>query len=901
MTKEFCHLHLHDEFSALDGFGSPKKYAEKAARLGMKYLGVTNHGNIDSAIKFQQACLDNGIEPVIGCELYIDEDRNYKEKDSQRKHINVFVKNHAGWKNLLSMLTIANLEGFYKRPRIDPKTLLDHLDGLIISTACTSGFIGCDWGMILFKKLVKLIPEDLYLEIQPHDWDQQVEWNKNCITLSKEYGIKLLATNDCHYPELEDNVLQEILLAISSRVTWDDPKRWKFDLKTLFLCSRNKMISYFKTNHPYLRNRQIREALENTVELAQKCCDFRVKKQAVHLPLIPGVEERGEELFFKKLVKRGFREKIAGQVSKEDLKVYKDRVEEELELLISKGFTRYFLIVWEIINWCNENNIYTGPGRGSAAGSLVSYLLGITDVDPIKYGLVFSRFVTEEREDNPDIDIDFEQDRREEVIEHIKDLYGKNNVIQISTYLSMKGKMALQDVGRVFNVTRKEITEVTKLIELGDEISVDYFANSKIAQLRRFYKAHPKVVEYACRIQDTIRGYGKHAAGVVISSDNLYDGDKCNLCKRSNSMVANWDKDDAEYMGLMKLDILGLTELSKLHECVDLIKKNHDIDIDLKKLSKDDKAVFQDITAGDTIGVFQLQTRGITDYCKDLKIDSFKDIYDALALFRPGPLGSGMSNEFLLRKHGKKWKAIHKNVEKLTKDTFGILVYQEQVMRMANELAGFEWGKCEKLRKVIAKSKGEEEFNKFKAAFVSGCVEKGTLCNELATKLFEDIVSFSKYSFNLSHSVSYAFISYCGAWLKHYYPVEYFASVLTYTADNDSKKRILEAGVERGLKVKLPKVGISDPIKWRCLDNCLVMPFTEIVGVGDIQAQSIADESNKKRVGFFDSVSSQNLPTKLKQILVDIHAYDSHHEITYNEFKTIKNYFKYNLLEILGF
>jgi DNA polymerase-3 subunit alpha len=745
--NNFVHLHVHDEYSALDGFGSPETYAKKAAALGFEFLGITNHSNVDSAIKFQRACKANGIKPVIGCEFYIDKDRLSKDSESGRKHINVFVKDNTGWKNLLTMLTIAHLEGFHKRPRIDAGVLLKYCDGLIISTACTAGFTGCDWGMKLFEKLSDIMPEDLYLELQPHDMEMQTDWNKACIKLSKKFGVKLIATNDCHYPEADDAILQEILLAVATAADWNDPKRWRFEVDTLYLCSRRKMISMFQKNHPYIDDNVIETAMSNTVELAKKCCDFKIEKQEVHLPLIPGVKEGEEVAFFKQLIRKGFKRKTAG-FSGEEIKLYQARVDEEFELLIKKGFERYFLIVWELVNWCKENNILTGPGRGSVGGCLIAYLIEITLVNPLEYGLVFSRFINAERNDLPDIDLDFERDRREEVIEHIKHLYGKNNVIQISTYLTMKGKMALQDLGRTFGVDRKTISEITKAMEDEDSISAESFTESEDSSLRQFYKENKDIVDYAVRMQDTVRGYGKHAAGVVISDRSLLDGEKCNLCQRHGSIVSNWDKDDSEYMGLMKLDVLGLSGLSRIHECLDLIKENHNEEIDLKSITMDDRAVFQDLTAGDTMGVFQLGTSGITRFCKDLKIDSFKDIYNATALFRPGPLGSGMAREFIERKHGKPWKAIHENVRVLTEDTYGIIVYQEQVMIMAKELAGFGWSKCDKMRKVIGKSKGADEFNKFRDDFINGCVEQKTLDFESAEKLFDDIVSFSSYGFN---------------------------------------------------------------------------------------------------------------------------------------------------------
>lgn len=898
-NERFCHLHVHDEYSALDAFGSPERYAERAAEMGFQYLGISNHGNIDSAIKLQSACASNGISPIIGCELYIDKDMLVKDKSVQMKHLCVFVKDEVGWKNLLQLLTIANLEGFYRKPRIDPETLLKHSEGLVITTACTSSFIVEAWGLKLLERLVKKQPEDVYLEIQPHSYEEQIKHNKKCISLSRKLGIKIIATNDCHYIDAQDAILQEILLAVNSRSTWEDPKRWRFSIDTLYLCSAKKMQSLFKKNHPYISNKLVRESMGNTIDIAEKCCDFKIDRRASSLPLIPGVEKENEIKFFKQLVRKGLKRRTK-QLPLDQVKIYQERIDEEMQLLIEKGFIRYFLIVWEIVNWCSENEISVGPGRGSAAGSLISYCLGITQVDPIQFNLLFFRFLSPSRKDLPDIDVDFDRFRRDEVIQHIKDVYGENNVIQITTFLTMKGKMALQDVGRVFGAERSAMSNITKKIDDDGDLKLEDFTESEDPDLQDFYAKSPAIVDYALRLQNTVRGYGCHAAGVCISNEILTNGDKCNLCLRGKNVVGNWAKEDSEYMGLMKLDILGLSALSRMKACLDAIEENHGKKINLRELEYTDKNVFKDLSDGYTTGVFQLKTYGITKYCKELEINSFEDIYNATALFRPGTLRSGMAAEFIKRKHGKHWKAIHKNVQALTKDTHGIIVYQEQVMLMARELAGFDWDKCERLRKVIAKSQGEKEFDKFKSDFINGCVDNKTLDKESAIKLFEDLVSFSRYSFNLSHAVSYSVMSYRDAWLKHYYPLEYFAALLTYEEDKKEMGRILDELVrERGIGIKLPKTAHSHPTKWRAKDGYLLMPFTEIIGIGEAQAELIVGEAKKKRASFFTSSSNQDLPAKVKQILSDLKANEPEYMLTYNEAKRIKGLFQYNVIKLL--
>lgn len=496
--------------------------------------------------------------------------------------------------------------------------------------------------------------------------------------------------------------------------------------------------------------------------------------------------------------------------------------------------------------------------------------------------------------DLPDIDIDFEADKRDLVIKHIKQLYGENNVTQISTFLKMKGKMALQDVSRVFEINKAEVNSITKKIDDKEDLSIETFTKSQDSNLINFYKKHPDIVDYAIRIQGSLRSYGRHAAGICISDKNLTDGSKCNFVKRKNGIIANWGKDNCEYVGLMKLDILSLNALSRINECLKLIEKNHKIKINLNKLTFDDPEVFKDLSDGFTEGVFQLGTYGIANFCMEMGIESFESIYNATALYRPGPLISGMAKEFIERKKELKWKASHPIIEKITKETFGIIIYQEQVMFLFRDLAGFDWGKCNLVRKIIAKTKGVEAINKFKEEFINGCLENKTLNKKQAIELFERIANFAKYMFNKSHSVAYSMISYYDAWLKHYYDIEFYCSCLSYL-DEEKKGEILSIAIEEDINILLPKVGLSDAVKWSCNEDSLIMPFNEIIGIGEKQALNIIKETNKKRSGFFTSSSNNNLPPKIKMILNHCKAYNKNHTFTYNGLNDIEEYFKCDL------
>lgn len=904
----FSHLHCHTEYSVLDGYGSPSSWVNRLKELGMKAVAITEHGNIDSSIKMSRVCKEAGIKLVVGCEFYICQDIGKKNSQTENRHICVYAMNKIGWRNILEMLSEANIYGYHYRPRIDSNCLLNHLDGIVVSTACIASFAGTKWGQILFDRLVQRLPGRLFCEVMPHCIEGQDEWNKKIIQLAEDNELPVIATNDCHYPRKEDAELQDICLAINSGADYDDPKRFRFGADTFYVASAKEMAEMFRESHPYLDKSQVHCYLANTQKLVDLCDEFSLDKIEPDLPLAPMVPKeklkaRGEteDDYFRSLVYIGLREK-KGRLAF-PIRQYKDRVEEELAVLVPKHFSRYFLIVIDILRFCRENGIAVGPGRGSVGGCLCAWLTGITQVDPLKYNLLFARFQDPSRTDLPDIDCDFEMDRREEVVDYIKAVYGEQNVAQITTFLTMKGKLALQDVARTFKVSRTEVSEATKLFDDQDEISADTFLKAEDDTLRYFYEAHKKVVDYAIAIQGTVRGYGKHAAGVCISNHNLAKGHNGNLARRHGVMVSNWDKDEGEYMGLMKLDILGLTALSRMKACADMVKANHNVDIRFEDIDVEDRKALKLIDKGDCLGLFQLGTYGLTKYCRDLGIKCFKDVYNATALFRPGTLRSGMAQEFVDRRHGKRWKAIHPSLESFTSDTEGIIVYQEQFMLMFKELAGFDWAKCNKVRKVIAKSKGEEALNEYRQFFIDGCREKSGLSVEISTSVWDSIVSFSSYAFNLSHAVEYSVISMWDAWLKTYYRGEFYASCLSYL-NEDKCVEILKEAVDIGIDVLLPKYEGSDARLWHYDpdSNSLLMPFSEIIGVGEKQAQAIVDASKRKVHTFFGSKSDfSSLPIKIRQVLELIHASDFRWRPRIGDVKAFKSYFRYDLKKILNF
>lgn len=859
----FCHLHVHNEFSLLDGYGSAAKYVEKAIRLGFEYLGLTNHGNISGLIQFQKACLKAGIKPVLGCELYLVRDLSEKGKGENRHHITVLIKNQTGFENLCRILSVANLQGFYYKPRADYKLILDHCDGLVFLTGCTKTCLTTADGQRFIQELISLCPGDVYYEVMPHDFEEQKSLNRSL----KEEG-PLVATNDCHYINTDEDVVQEVLLAIQTKAKWGDKDRWRFETRGLHLRSEEEMKRAF-AHQGALSKGEYLTAMRNTIEIAEKCSGFRIEKKPIYLPK-PKIKEQ-ENAYLRRVCLDGY-ERIFGKDLYED-ELYFSRFEEEYRLIKKKGFVRYFLIVRELIEWCRKSGIMTGPGRGSVGGSLIAYLSGITNVDPLKYNLLFSRFIDEERIDYPDIDIDFEDIKRPLIRGHLEEFYGKNNIAAVTTFMSMNGRAVIRDVARVFDVPLREVDEFAKSI-IEEENSHGAVANAlETPEGRAFERKYPDVVKYAIKLEGQIRGTGKHAAALIVSEEDLTLGKRGNLETRNDQEVVNWDKDDAEYMGLMKLDILGLNTLSILNETRRLIKKNRGEEIAFEKIPLDNPQVFEMLSKGKTVGVFQFNTWSTTKLCKEVGVENFGLMSDVIALVRPGPADSGMTAEFIKRKHGGKWKRKHKIYEEITKDTFGIIVYQEQVMEVIVKVAGLPYSMADKIRKIIGKKRDPKEFEPYEKAFIEGCQKTGIFDTVEAKEFWEGLQAHARYSFNKSHSVEYATIAYWTAWCKLYFPGEFFCANLTYGL-KDKKEEIVEEAKQMGLQIVLPRVGISDAFNWVLKDNNLYVPFIEVKGVGEKTAEEFANFKPSNGNGFFNLSEEKKTKGKIEKLLDEIGAID---------------------------
>jgi len=891
----FVNLHNHTDFSLLDGASTIAGYVIEAKKNNQSHLAITDHGSADGLLSFQSACQKEGIVSILGSEFYIVPDITKKEKYEKKYHITILIQNKTGFTNVLKMLTIANLEGHYYRPRIDPSVLLKHHEGLVFMTACVSSFINMEGGTELLLELHKKAPT--YLELMPHNYPIQKEINLKKLELGKKYKIKFSASNDCHYAKPEHALAQEMLLAIQKKAKWNDPKRWKFDFGGLYLKSEQEMEQAFIEQNCVPKNIW-RPAMDNTMEIAKLCENFKIRKRKVSLPKVYGYEHRDETELMREIIEQGLKERKIG-----DYDTYRQRIEEEFEIICKLNFQRYFLIVWELINFCKKNDILTGPGRGSAGGSLICYLMYITDVDPIKYKLIFTRFINPSRIDLPDIDCDFPDNKREEVRKHLKDCYGEYNVAGVSTFLTMKGRGALRDVARVFDLPLKEVDLVAKEIET--KLDGDHLCGHTIEEackksdiVASFKKKYPETIKLAIDLEGQTKSVGTHAAGIVISTDDLRKGERCNLCIRNGEIVINWDKNNAEQMGLMKLDVLGLTSLTIIDSTKKFIKQNYNIDIKFDEIRLDDKKVYNEMSQGNNVGMFQICTIGLVDICRNMGIKEFNDIVLATAIFRPGVLHAGLTSEFIKRKRGeKKIEYIHPKLVKYTKDSYGMIIFQEQIMWAISELAGLPWSVCDTVRKIIGKSKGSSQFDKYRQQFVNGCREKKTLSEKEANKIWDQFSEAGSYLFNLSHSVEYSMITYWTGWLRVNYPKEFLCACLTYGGE-DKKAEYVNEARRLGLEVSLPKIDKSLADVWypNKDSNIIYAPLTEIKGVGKTQAEKIIEQGSNKKVGFFTIMDQSVVPTNSTDELLNRVGFYKKTSLTQKELIKARQYLNFNPL-----
>ena len=779
----FVHLHVHTEYSLLDGASRIKELVQRTKELGMDSIAITDHGVMYGAIAFYKEAMAQGIHPIIGCEVYVAPQSRHEraEVDGVRYyHLILLAENEIGYRNLVRLVSLANIEGYYYKPRVDKDLLRQYHEGIIALSACVAGEIPRSilrgdperTDEILAEYVDIFGRDNFFLELQDHGLPEEKTVNHALRDLSKKHDIGLVATTDIHYVRAEDSEFHDILLCVQTGRTINDPNRMRFSGPDYYLKSEAEMTAIF---HDYPG------AVENTAKIAARCrVDFTFGE--LQLPFYPIPEKfADDDAYLRTLCEERLPERYSEITNEIRL-----RLDYELGVIHGMGYASYFLIVWDFINYARGHGVAVGPGRGSAAGSIVAYLLGITNIDPLRYALLFERFLNPERVSMPDIDIDFDDINRGRVISYVKERYGEDHVAQIATFGTMGAKGAIRDVGRVLEMSFSEVSNITKLVPSELNITIDR-ALKESADFRRLYdedESVRRVIDLARKIEGLPRNTSIHAAGVVIAKEPLTN--HVPVWISEGTLVTEFDKDDVEALGLLKMDFLGLRTLSIIEDALKNIRKSHGIDIDIDNIPLEDDLTAQMLCDGDTGAVFQMESAGMTNLVKDLQPKGFVDLIPTVALYRPGPLGSGMVTDFIDGLHGKKEVVyMHPLLEPILKETFGVVLYQEQVMQIVQVLAGFTLGQADLLRRAMGKKKHELLMAQ-KESFLAGCANNG-IDAPLANHIFDLLTHFADYGFNKSHSASYGLLAWQTAYLKAHYPVEFMAGVLTSIMDKTDK------------------------------------------------------------------------------------------------------------------
>ena len=872
--SEFVHLHTHSEYSLLDGASSISQLVNQAYKFDMPALALTDHGNLFGALEFYQIASKRGIKPILGCEIYLAPISRFKKKkvrgETSSYHLTLLAKDKTGYHNLMELVTIGFLEGFYYHPRLDKEILSHKKEGLVVLSGCMRGEISSLLQQGRFDKAKRvclfyrdLYKDNFYLEIQDTGLGEQKEVNQALVQLSRELSIPLVATNDVHYLYREDARAQDVLLCIQTGKTLKDTDRLKFASSEFYFRSPEEMGNVFS---------DLPEVISNTRAISEKC-GLKLDLGKIHLPhyQIPSGYDLNE--YLKKLCQEGVYNRY-GTASPTVLK----RLEAELKIIGRMGYAGYFLIVWDFIRYAKEKKILVGPGRGSVTGSLVACLLGITNIDPLAYGLFFERFLNPERTAMPDIDIDIQDERRGEVIDYVRRKYGKDNVAQIITFGTMAARAAVRDVGRVLGIPYSKVDRIAKLIPFNRSLKI---AIEDSRELKELIKEDPDIknlFEIAEDIEGLTRHASTHAAGVVIAPDRLTHYTPLYQTPK-NEITTQYEMHSLEAIGLLKIDFLGLKTLNVIQDTLKIIKQQKGEEIDLDQISLKDEKTYRLLSAGETLGVFQLESRGMQDLLKKLCPEKFEDLIAVLALYRPGPLHSRMVDDFIKRKHGQsKVQYLHPKLKPILEETYGVILYQEQVMRIANVLAGFSLGEADILRRAMGK-KIPKLMDEQRDKFVQGAKEKG-LDPAVASQIFKLMAHFAGYGFNKSHSTGYALISYQTAYLKANYPLEFMAALLTSERENTDKlvPYINECRRTR-IEVLPPDINQSS-VKFTVAGDKIGFGLTAVKNVGEAAISSILKvrEKEGKFSSIFDFCRRVDLRTVNKRViesLIKCGAFDS--------------------------
>ena len=818
-------LHLHTHFSLFDGIGLPSEYVDRATKLGMPAIAITDHGSLSGHREMYRVAKASGIKPILGIEGYMCEDRFDQRDKADRttpldmvyNHIILLAKNKVGLENLNKLNEIAWTEGYYKKPRIDFEVLAKYKEGIIVSSACPSGIIAksIELGELgMAKKYIKWFKEqfgdDYYLEVMPHN-DESI--NRNILLLADEFKVKPIVTPDCHHVDPSQKEIQELKLILNTYsnkiqkdATYEKSKKQGDLMRRLdYLYGADRQMSFNKFDIHLLSYEEIQAAMEkqaiwrtdiyeNTIDLANKIEDYDIQD---NLNLLP-VQYKNPDKQLKELAMAGLAEK--GLDTNQE---YLDRLEEELTVIQDKKFGPYFLVVQSMISWAKKEKIMVGPGRGSSAGSLLCYALGITDIDPLKHGLLFFRFINPERNDFPDIDTDIQDTRRDEVKDYLVRQY--KHVASIATFLEFKDKGVVRDVARALNIPLVDVNKVLKLVDTWDE----YCTSKTTAWFREKY---PEVEQYGEQLRGRIRGTGIHAAGVVTSKNPIFRYAPMETRNSPGSderiPVVAVDMEEAEKIGLIKIDALGLKTLSVINDTVNIIKEREGVDIDLLSIDMSDPKVYEMLSQGYTKGIFQCEATPYTNLLVKMGVKNLEELSASNALVRPGAMNT-IGKDYIERKHGRQAvNYLHQTMKQFTEETYGCILYQEQVMQACVQLGGMSWSEADKVRKIIGKKKDAREFDVFRDRFVDGASK--FISPNQARDLWHDFEAHAGYSFNKSHAVAYSTLSYWTAWLKYYYPLEFMYSLLKNEKDKDARTEYLIEAKRMGISIKLPHINDSD-------------------------------------------------------------------------------------------
>lgn len=861
-TPKFTHLHLHTEYSLLDGLNKVKTLAKKIKEYGMDSVAITDHGNMFGAIEFYKAMKAEGIKPILGMEAYLHNAEDISEKNNQRFHLCLYAKNLEGYKNLMYLSSQACLYGFYMKPRISKKMLAEHSAGLICSSACLNGEVqwhlnmkndnkgrkGYERAKEVALEYKEIFGEDFYLELMRHGIEEQQRIDNQLLKLSLETGIKIIATNDTHYTYQGDSTAQEVAFCIGFGKDFNDPNRLHHTVQEFYVKTPAQMAELYA---------DLPEALANTQEIADKC-DLELHLGDPTPPSFKFTKEYAESEgltftqdseYFTYKCREGLKKRLLN-VEESRHQEYKERLEREIEIINKMKFPGYMLIVWDFVRAAKERGIPVGPGRGSAAGSLVAFCLEITNIDPMKYDLLFERFLNPERVSMPDIDMDFCQSRRGEILDYVTEKYGRHNVAQVITFGMMKAKAVIRDVARVMGMPYNDADSFAKLIPKELEITLEdaYNKEPKIAELLAKDPLAKQVWEFALILEGTKRNPGTHAAAVVIDSEQeLWHKAPLYYSQRDGIITTQYSMKYLEDVDLIKFDFLGLNTLTLIDDALKLIENRHKIAIDFSRIDVNDKKVYETLQSGDTLGIFQIESKMFQGMNQRMRPSTFEDIIALIALGRPGPLESGMVDDFINRKHGKAPIVyMFPELEPILRPTYGTIVYQEQVMQIVQRIGGFSLGGADLIRRAMGK-KDAQIMADNKSKFADGAVAQG-FDRAKAEELWELIVKFAGYGFNKSHSAAYAMITFQTAYLKTYYPKEFMAALLTSVKNNTDKiVEYIEEAKQMGIQVLPPNIQKSElefSVAEVNNESCILFGLGAIKGAGEVAINIALEERN---------------------------------------------------------